>query len=118
MHKFRIGEKVCILDLNKSGHVRTPFYIRHKTGKVIQYCGTFLNPEDLAVGRTSGPAVECYRVRFLQKDIWSGYSGAPKDTLVIEVYEHWMRPAHREPRKGKGEQQRQTRRGRRRSSRP
>jgi nitrile hydratase subunit beta len=92
MPKYKIGQKVRVLDLNKAGHVRTPFYIRHKQGKVIQYCGTFLNPEDLAVGKTAGPAVECYRVEFLQKDIWPDYSGAEKDTLVIEIYQHWMKP--------------------------
>jgi nitrile hydratase subunit beta len=93
MPKFKIGEKVRVLELNKLGHVRTPFYIRDKQGEVVQYCGTFLNPEDLAVGKTAGPAVECYRVRFAQREIWPHYSGGGEDTLVIEIYEHWMTPA-------------------------
>ncbi|WP_419951685.1 SH3-like domain-containing protein [Methylobacterium sp.] len=85
-----------MLELNKSGHIRTPHYIRHQTGTVIQFCGAFLNPEDLAIGKASGPVVECYRVEFLQCDVWKDYGGMPEDTLVIEVYEHWMRPSDEE----------------------
>lgn len=56
-------------------------------------CGVYLNPEDLAVGNTAGPAVACYRVEFRQTDIWPDYDGPPHDTLVIEIYEHWMTDA-------------------------
>lgn len=93
MPRYRIGDAVEVLELDKPGHIRTPWYIRHQTGRVVQFCGAFLNPEDLAVGKTAGPVVECYRVEFLQRDIWDGYDGMPEDTIVIEIYEHWMRPA-------------------------
>ena len=73
-------------------HIRTPQYVRHKTGTVIQYCGTFLNPEDLARGNTAGPAVENYRVAFRQKDLWPGYEGPDSDSLVLEIYHHWLAP--------------------------
>ncbi len=96
MPRYAVGQPVSVLELNKAGHIRTPHYIRHRTGIVIQFCGAFLNPEDLAVGQTAGPVVECYRVEFLQRDLWDRYSGSPEDTLVIEVYEHWMRPAKKE----------------------
>ena len=90
MPRYAIGERIRVLELNKPGHIRTPYYIRHQTGTVIQFCGAFLNPEDLAVGNVGGPVVECYRVEFLQREIWPDYAGMPEDTLVIEVYEHWM----------------------------
>lgn len=93
MPRYALGQRVDVLELNKSGHIRTPHYIRHQTGTVIQFCGAFLNPEDLAIGKASGPVVECYRVEFLQCDVWKDYGGMPEDTLVIEVYEHWMRPS-------------------------
>lgn len=92
MPRYAIGERVRVLELNKPGHIRTPYYIRHQTGKVIQFCGVFLNPEDLAVGNAGGPVIECYRVEFLHREIWPDYKGMPEDTLVIEVYEHWMTP--------------------------
>lgn len=100
MPRYALGERVHVLELNKPGHIRTPYYIRHQTGTVIQFCGAFLNPEDLAIGKASGPVVDCYRVEFLQREIWANYGGRPEDTLVIEVYEHWMKPAEEEPAHG------------------
>ena len=91
--RFSIGNPVRVLDLGKSGHVRTPFYIRNKVGTVVQICGVFLNPEDLAVGKTSGPAVALYRISFDQVSLWPGYQGAPHDKLCIEIYDHWLEPA-------------------------
>ena len=57
MTRFSAGDHVQVLALGKEGHVRIPHYIRHQTGRVSEYCGTYLNPEDLAVGNTSGRAV-------------------------------------------------------------
>lgn len=93
MTRFAVGDRVRVLELNKPGHIRTPHYIREKEGEVIQFCGVYLNPEDLAIGNTAGPAVGCYRVEFRQTDIWPDYQGPPHDTLVIEIYEHWMTEA-------------------------
>ncbi len=91
--RFSPGDRVRVLDLGKAGHVRTPHYIRHKTGDVMQLCGHFLNPEDLSVGRTSGPVVALYRVKFLMQHLWPEYRRNTDDALVIEVYDHWLAPA-------------------------
>ncbi len=91
--RFTIGDQVRVLDLGKSGHVRTPFYVRRKVGTIVQVCGVFLNPEDLSIGKTSGPAVRLYRVAFDQSTLWSAYEGAPNDRLCIEIYDHWLEPA-------------------------
>ncbi len=90
MPRYAPGQAVRVRDLHTPGHVRIPHYIRHRAGRVIQFCGAFLNPEDLAVGNAGGPVVECYRVEFKQSEVWDDYAGAPEDTLVIEIYEHWM----------------------------
>lgn len=89
---FRPGQKVRVRDLRKTGHVRTPAYVRGKTGTVVQWVGSFLNPEDLAYGRTSGPAVHNYRIAFAQDDLWPDYAGSKADRLYIEIYEHWLTP--------------------------
>lgn len=93
MTRFLVGDCVRVLALGKEGHVRIPHYIRHHTGRVTQYCGTYLNPEDLAVGDTSGRAVDLYRVEFPQTQLWSDVSVPPQDTLIIEIYDHWLTPA-------------------------
>lgn len=88
--RFVLGDHVTVLDLGKAGHIRTPRYIRHKTGEVVQCCGNFLNPEDLSVGRTDGPVVPLYRLRFPMAELWPEYSRNAEDALVIEVYDHWL----------------------------
>ncbi|MFK7996166.1 MAG: SH3-like domain-containing protein [Granulosicoccus sp.] len=90
--RFQIGDSVNVLNLGKSGHVRIPKYIRNKSGKIVQYCGCYLNPEDLAVGNTAGPAIDLYRVEFDQMSLWPDNKNEPGDTLVIEIYEHWLVP--------------------------
>lgn len=89
---YGVGDKVRIIDLAKSGHVRTPMYAREKVGVIERIGGTFENPEERAYGRGRGTAVHLYRVRLRQRDIWPDYEGSQDDTLDIEIYEHWLRP--------------------------
>ncbi len=91
--RFCPGDAVTVLDLRKAGHIRTPDYILHKRGEVVQFCGFFLNPEDLSVGRTAGPVVPLYRVRFPMRELWPEYQRHLDDALFIEIYDHWLAPA-------------------------
>lgn len=97
MARFAPGNRVSVLDLGKAGHIRTPSYVRHKTGDVVQLCGHFLNPEDLSVGRTSGPVVAVYRVKFSMQHLWPEYARNPDDALFIEIYDHWLAHADAAP---------------------
>lgn len=90
---FTPGDRVTIVDLGKSGHVRTPLYVRGKTGVIDHYCGKFENPEERAYGRIGRARIPLYRVRLSQHDLWPDYDGADGDTLVLEIYHHWLRPA-------------------------
>lgn len=92
MTRFADGDTVRVLALGKPGHVRVPHYIRHQVGEIVGYCGTYLNPEDLAVGITGGKAVDLYRVAFEQKVLWPDEVHGPQDRLVIEIYDHWLAP--------------------------
>jgi nitrile hydratase len=87
-----VGDRVEILDLGKPGHVRTPLYVRNKPGVIDHVCGTFENPEERAYGRVGRERIALYRVRFRQRDLWPDYAGPEQDSLVIEIYEHWLRP--------------------------
>jgi len=91
--RFQVGDAVEVLDLGKAGHVRTPHYVRHKRGEILQFCGYFLNPEALSVGDVSGPPVPLYRVRFRMKDLWPEEVRSEQDVLCIEIYDHWLTPA-------------------------
>lgn len=90
--RYTPGDPVTVLDFHPPGHVRTPFFIRGRAGVVQSILGAFPNPEELAYGRDGTPAQTLYRVSFHQRDIWPDYNGPEKDTLVIDIYEHWLEP--------------------------
>lgn len=74
------------------GHVRTPYYIRGKSGVIERYCGAYANPEELAYARPGLPKRPLYRVRFKQCDVWPRYQGSASDTVDVEIYQHWLDP--------------------------
>ena len=91
--RFATGDRVRVSRMYPLGHVRTPWYIRGKSGVVERLCGAYPNPEELAYHRSGLPAEPLYRVRFLQRDVWPDYRGAAADTLDLEIYQHWLEPA-------------------------
>jgi nitrile hydratase len=92
--RFGSGDSVVVLELGKTGHVRTPFYIRGHVGTVLHHCGAFLNPEDLSIGYVGGPVVPLYRVGFKLTELWgTDYRGNPSDMVCIEIYDHWLAAA-------------------------
>ena len=91
--RFRPGDAVTVRRAYPPGHIRTPYYIRGKSGVVERLCGSFANPEELAHGRDGLPAQPLYRVRFAQIQVWPDYAGPASDSIDIEIYEHWLEPA-------------------------
>jgi hypothetical protein len=88
--KFRPGERVKVMKAYPLGHVRTPYYIRGKSGVIERVCGAFPNPEELAQMRNGLPAQPLYRVRFAQTEVWPDYRGARADTIDVEIFQHWL----------------------------
>lgn len=74
------------------GHVRTPAYLRGKTGWVERTLGPFPNPEDLAYGH-KGTLRPLMRVRFTMAEVWGAATDRPDDTIDAEIYAHWLEPA-------------------------
>lgn len=87
---YEAGEIVRIRDIGKSGHVRTPQYVRNKVGLIDSYVGLFENPEERAYGRIGCDPIPLYRVRLKQNELWLDYEGSDCDTLVLEIYDHWL----------------------------
>ena len=94
---FAAGQRVTVRTSKPPGHVRTPFYIRGKTGEIERVCDEFGNPEELAFGRRDGAPAQLYRVRFELQDVWSDYAGRESDTIDVELYEHWLEPVEEAP---------------------
>ena len=70
-------------------HIRTPHYLRGRSGVVERWLGVFPDPSELAFGRPAPPRA-LYHVRFSQAPIFA--AGAVADDVVVEIYEHWLEP--------------------------
>jgi nitrile hydratase subunit beta len=91
--RFRIGDRVRVALAFPPGHIRTPLFLRGKTGVIIRDFGAFPNPERLAYGMHGEPALALYMVKFAIDEIWGGAGNyGPKDTLTADIYEHWLQP--------------------------
>jgi Nitrile hydratase beta subunit, C-terminal len=89
--KFKPGDRVKVKFQDRPGHIRTPWYIRGKTGWIERVHGDFLNPESLAFGRDGLPKKTLYLVAFDQSDVW-GKSAGRTDKVLVDIYEHWLEP--------------------------
>lgn len=90
---FQPGDRVRIRADAHAGHHRTPLYAKGKEGVICTYLGEHRNPETLAYGQKGLPRMAVYSVCIPQCDLWPAYGGAQGDTLVIDVFEHWLEPS-------------------------
>lgn len=92
---YEPGDHVRVLPSEKPGHVRTPDYLKGKSGWVESLIGAFSNPEELAYGLSGLPERHLYKVGFRQADLWNDYEGPAEDRLYVDIYEHWLEPEER-----------------------
>ena len=91
--KYRTGDSVRVRSDARQGHDRTPWFIKGKVGRVNRVSGPFFNPESRAYGGSGKPRQPLYTVDFSQTDVWGDhYSENASDTLLVDVYEHWLTP--------------------------
>ncbi len=89
---FRPGDRVRVRMEDRPGHIRTPWYVRGKSGWIEKIYGDFLNPELLAQGRDGMPKRTLYLVAFNQADLWGASQGS-RDKVLVDIYDHWLDPA-------------------------
>ncbi len=91
--RFQPGDTVRVRTGAAPGHMRTPWYLRGRTGRIERICGDFANPEELAYRRDGAPARPLYRVRFTMAEVWGNGAERPEDTVDAEIFEHWLEAA-------------------------
>jgi hypothetical protein len=91
--RYQPGDRVRVRVDSPPGHYRTPTYIQGKTGRVVDLCGIFPNPESLAHGGSGLPKQPLYRVEFAQSEVWGQYQGPAVDKVLVDIYQHWLHPA-------------------------
>ena len=70
-------------------HIRTPHYLRGRSGTVVRHLGDFANPEDLAFARPAA-RLPLYHVAFDPRAIWPD---AKADELLVELFGPWLEPS-------------------------
>ena len=91
MSSFKVGDRVRVAKAFPPGHVRTPQFLRGKTGIILQHFGDYPNPERLAYGMNGLPKLALYQVKFAMDEVWSGDGNyAPSDTVTADIYENWL----------------------------
>ncbi len=92
--RFPPGSRVLVRDdwPERRGpcHVRTPHYLRGRTGTVARVLGRFPDPGDLAFARPA-PERTLYHVLFAQPPLFE--EGRAGDDVLVEIFEHWLEPA-------------------------
>jgi nitrile hydratase len=88
--RFAAGDPVRVDDRPVVGHCRTPWFLRGRTGTVEAVAGAFRDPEQLAYHLPGLPERYLYRVRFDPRDLWDTYSGPAGDTVIADIFEHWL----------------------------
>lgn len=84
-HRFRVGDRVRVLDANPGGNPRTPLHIRGKRGTVAELKGTMENPLD-----HRGVYPPLCIVEFKVGDV---FGNASQDKLFLDLHEDWLEPS-------------------------
>ena len=92
-NSFQPGDKIVVRNDIPDGHCRTPHYLRGRKGEVVSILGDYPNPEKLAYYQ-KGELRRLYEVKFSPADVWGSYSGPAKDSIVADIYDHWLEPSH------------------------
>ena len=88
---FAAGDHVRVSTRVPIGHYRVPQYVRGKNAVVESIVEPpQLDNEQEGYGRNAGDKRHYYRIAIPMSEVWQFYSGAPCDTMRIEVYETWL----------------------------
>jgi nitrile hydratase len=92
--ELREGVRVRVRTSHRRTFNRTPAYLRGREG-VIELCrGRLLDQEKQAYGQPGLPPRRVYQVRFAQRALWPDYRGPAGDSLVVDLFEHWLEPVN------------------------
>ena len=87
IHYFSTGQMVLVKRLWPTKHHRVPFYLKGKTGQIVDCLGPFENPEMSAYFKDSPQQHILYRVRFRHEHLWGGHQ---TDEIYADLAEKWL----------------------------
>ncbi|WP_419905595.1 nitrile hydratase subunit beta [Kiloniella sp.] len=86
--KFKIGDKVRVIQFNPTGHTRAPRYVRGHIATVSDYHGSFILPDENSKGNKIGQHL--YNVSFDGNTLW----GPDNDsTIHVDLWQSYLEKA-------------------------
>lgn len=89
--RLQAGDRVRALNLNPTGHIRLPRYVRGRTGVIEAHRGAHVFPDTHAHGGGEDPR-HLYGVRFTARELW-GPDASPRDSVLLDLWEPYLEPA-------------------------
>jgi nitrile hydratase len=89
--RFAVGDRVRCRNLNPTGHIRLPQYVRGHVGEIVALYGAQVFPDSNAAGRGEDPQ-PLYSVRFSAVELW-GDAANPRDSVSLDLWEPYLEPA-------------------------
>jgi hypothetical protein len=90
--RFKVGDRVRVIDDAPFGHTRRARYIRGRTGVIEKAHGTFIYPDSAGNGQGDDPQ-HVYTVVFRAADLWGEQYADPNQTVTFDVWEPYLQPA-------------------------
>ncbi|MBL76424.1 MAG: nitrile hydratase subunit beta [Chloroflexi bacterium] len=85
--RFKVGDIVTVVHITSAGHTRLPKYVQGKRGKVRNYLGIHLLPDQNALG--TAVAEHCYGIFFSAAELW-GNDSDERVGVNVDLWESYL----------------------------
>ena len=86
--RFRVGERIRVLDIHPAGHTRVPRFVRGKTGMILRVAPAFSFPDASAHGGELRKE-HTYHVEFESKDLW-GDPDSDNESVIVDLWDSYL----------------------------
>ncbi|WP_256372409.1 SH3-like domain-containing protein [Aminobacter sp. MSH1] len=86
--KYKIGDRVRIVNLNPTSHTRLPAYVRGKVGKIDKNFGIYVFPDTICHDKGEKPQY-LYNVAFDAAELW-GVGAKGNDRVYLSIFEDYI----------------------------
>ncbi len=90
--RFKLGDRVRVINKHPTGHTRMPRYTRGRVGTIAIDHGVFATPETMAHGQGEHPQ-HVYTVSFASTELWGQQEGSPTTTVRVDLWDDYLEAA-------------------------
>ena len=91
VNRFAPESRVKAKDMDHSGHIRLPEYVRGRLGVIVSDQGSFIFPDAHADGEKRSERL--YSVRFECDELWGSDSSESPSAVYVDLFESYLESA-------------------------